>query len=134
MQTNHPKTLVQLYRAFYRAKPNKGKLSSRACTRPLKIALDLLIKEYQATPLELKDFIAASLMKLMQQIHFSTAEGYAVTGGVAEIEAIKEFARYLVDDYFVGSLNSDRSRIVGNKGALLLHTCEFIYRELERGE
>ncbi|MFQ3618383.1 MAG: hypothetical protein SNJ57_15850 [Cyanobacteriota bacterium] len=80
---------------------------------------------------ELKDAIVASIMKLMAQIHSGTAEGRYVTSGSAEIEAVQEFARFFVYDYFRGALLGDRARISGNKLALLENTCEFLYRRRE---
>lgn len=75
--------------------------------------------------------IAASIMKLMTQIHGGAAVGRYVTDGNAEIEAVQEFARFFIDEYFRKALLGDRARISGNKLALLEHTCEFLYRRKE---
>jgi CRISPR type I-D-associated protein Csc3/Cas10d len=86
------------------------------------------------SPEELKDMISAQLMVLMRAIHSNNAEGRWVTAGDAEVKAIQEFSRFLVDEYFCKALRGDRAYLTGNKAALLEHTCEWLYRRMEDAE
>ena len=128
---NYPREILERYWVFYRAEPRRGGPTATGCIKPLKLAVDILQKNTHLSDEELKDAIAASLLKLMRQIHRGTAEGRWVTGGNPEIELIQEFARFFIDEYFNKALLGDRARISGNKLALLEHTCEFLYRRKE---
>lgn len=128
---NYPREILERYWVFYRAQYRKGGFSSTGCVKPLKLAVDILQKNTTLSDDELKDAIAASVFKLMNQIYGGTAEGRFVIGKDAAIEAIQEFSRFFVDDYFRNALGGDRARISGNKLALLENTCEFLYRRKE---
>lgn len=131
MDINYPREIFERYWAFYRAQHRRQGFSSTGCIKPLKLAVDILQRNTLLSDEELKDAVAASIMKLMQQIHAGTAEGRYCTSGTAEVEAVQEFARFFVDEYFRKALLGDRARVSGNKLALLEHTCEFLYRRHE---
>lgn len=128
---NYPREILERYWVFYRAQHRKQGFSATGCVKPLSLAVDILQKNTTLSDEELKDAIAASLFKLMNQIHGGTAEGRWVTWGNQEVKFIQEFARFFVDEYFRQSLGGDRARVAGNKLALLEHTCEFLYRRKE---
>lgn len=121
---NYPQELVDRYAAFYRPK----KRGSNAATKPLAIAAKILLQpdNLRMSNEELKIAIAAQTSKLMGQIHRSTAEGYWVSHGEKEREAIEEFARFFVDEFFLKGCRGRRDLLCGNKFALVSHSCEWI--------
>lgn len=128
--TNYCKELVDRYSVFYRAKNKGGRkpYTSTAVVKPVKIASDVLIKQTTLTDDELKDSISALLYKFSEQCLAGTSEGICLIQNRLELrQAIEEFSRFFVDELFVNALNKDRSRISGNKFALIEHTCEFLY-------
>jgi len=125
---HYAKELLERYWAFYRAESKKGGFTSQGCTKPVELAFQILIKETQLSDEEMKDTIAARLSGLMKQIHLRTAEGYWVTSGQEERNLIREFSRFIVDEFFREGVNSDRARLVGQKYRLIVNTCEFLYR------
>lgn len=127
---NYARELTNRYWAFYRAerKPKIG-FTGDGCTRPIDLACKILISQTTLSDEELIDTIAARLSGLMKQIHAETASvGRWVTAGKPEQEAICEFSRFFIKDFFRHALNGDRARLVGNKYRLLVNTCEFLYR------
>lgn len=120
--------LTDKYLAFYRPKKKKGRASSRAAVRPLRLAFDILTRpeNLQLTDDELTIAIAASIQKLVDQCHAGTAEGFAVSVGSRERQLIIEFAKYFVAVFFREKNLGRREAFVGNKAALYLNTCEFI--------
>jgi len=132
---NYCQELVDRYMVFYEPQSKKGKgYSSTGCIKPLKIAIDILMKNTRSSDEELEDMVAATLAKLMGQIHSNTAEGRWVTHGETEILAIQEFARFFVQEFWTKALNHDRARISGNKAAIHENTCEFLVRRRKDAE
>jgi CRISPR-associated protein Csc3 len=80
---------------------------------------------------ELKTAISAECSKLMQQCHRGTAEGRYVTAGDSEREAIAEFSRFFVDDFFKAACFGRRDLLSGNKFALVEHSCEWIVKGIK---
>ncbi|GAB4213981.1 MAG: hypothetical protein OHK0012_11130 [Synechococcales cyanobacterium] len=129
---NHPKKLTELYRRFYRAKDSYN-LKANAILKPVDLAADTLLKADFALLNEesLMQAIAAEVCKLMDRVHSNTAEGRWVFGGrdrEAERQAVYDFARYFVEEIFVGAFKKDRARLAGKQLNLLKNTCEFLYR------
>jgi CRISPR type I-D-associated protein Csc3/Cas10d len=131
---NYPKELLDRYYAFYRAQKKQGRPTSTDAVKPLKNAIEILIRQTHLSPEEMKDTISAALFKLMQQVHMGTARGRWVLSGEEERSTIQEFSRFLVDDFFLGAMNGDRARIAGNTMTLILHTCEFLYLNKQDNE
>lgn len=127
---NYAQQLVNLYSRFYRAEWRKDKhgYTANGCIKPLALGIDTIIKNPRLSTEELKMTICGQLMVLMRQIHATNAEGRWVTSGDNEIAAISAFASFLVEEVFIKALNKDISRLTGKKKAILLHTCEFMYR------
>lgn len=130
-EINHPRRLVELYRKFYRAefKPN-SRASARGATKPFHLASQIIVNTDSTLKGQpLIDAIAARIMKLMQQCHGNTAEGYWVIADPSlERQAIIDFAEYLVVNVFEQSFNGDRARLQGRQLGYLEDACEFVYR------
>lgn len=126
---NWTQELVNRYAAFYLPKKVNGKYSSTACTKPLKIACNILAKEYYREDDELISMISAEISKLMGQIKNNTAQGYwQIASRDEERLAIQEFARFFVEEFWRVALRSDTANIAGNKLALISNTCEFLVK------
>lgn len=137
---NHPKKLVQLYRAFYRADSNY-EISSRKAIQPLHEAINIICtcdSSIKNNPEILRDAIAGRLAKLMQQIHGQGIAGasgrYVINDSAEERKAILEFSWYLVNNVFYGAFNADLGRFAGKQRGYLENACELQYRLLQDGE
>lgn len=127
---NYCQELVDRYLRFYRPQWKQGKgFTATGCTKPLTLAADILMKNTQFSDEELESMIAASTCKLLAQVHSGSAEGRYMLSGNPEIEAIKEFARFFIQEFWKVPINRDRANLSGNKFALFQHTCEFLVRE-----
>ena len=131
---NHPKKLVELYRAFYRADSN-WKISARKAVQPVFEANNIICTcdtSIRNSPEMLRDVIAARIAKLMQQIHGHNMAGasgrYVISDSLEERKAILEFASYLVNDVFFGVFSGDVGRFAGKQRGLIEDTCELQYR------
>ena len=130
---HYAKELLDRYYVFYRAErtPKIGH-TTEGCIRPLKLATDIIVRETRMSDAELIDSIAARLALLMRQIHAGTASvGRWVSRGKVEQDAIYEFSRFLVEEYFRKALRGDHAKLTGNSRNLLLQTCDFLYRRKE---
>jgi CRISPR-associated protein Csc3 len=128
----HAQKLTELYRRFYRANKRYNP-KSNAVLKPVKEASDVILTaDLQGFKGEDLVFsVAAKVTKLMDRVHASTAEGYAVfkrNERDQERDAILEFSRYFVCDVFEKSFVGDRARLAGRQLNLLKDTCEFLYR------
>src|SRR6185503_1485398 len=129
---NYCQELLERYKAFYRAEYRKNKgFSAQGCVKPMDLATEILLKNPHTSLEETQDMISARLSGLMSQIHKGTAEGRWVVSGQEEVEAIQEFARFFVFDFFVKGMNNDRANLAGNRHRLIINTCEFLYRRME---
>lgn len=137
--SNHPKKLVELYRAFYRADSNY-EISTRKAIQPLHEANNIICtcdSSIKNNPEMLRDAIAGRLAKLMQQIHgqgIAGASGRYVIGDSEERKAILEFSSYLVNNVFYGAFNADLGRFAGKQRGYLEDACELQYRLLQDDE
>jgi CRISPR-associated protein Csc3 len=127
---NYSQELVDRYTAFYLPKKKKGTYSSTGTVKPLKIAAKILLHGDNLTMSkdELKNSIAAECSKLMNQCRGNRAEGFCVSSGATEREAIAEFARFFVEDFFEVGCFGRRDLLSGNKFALMEHTCEWLIK------
>lgn len=133
---NHPKKLVELYRAFYRADKYYNP-SSTKCVQPVYESCDVICRADPAmrSPEMLVDAIAGRLGKLMRQIHAGSALGkWVISDPEEERIAILEFAHYLVNDVFYRSFNGDLGRFMGKQRGYIEDTCEFLYRTAQDEE
>jgi CRISPR-associated protein Csc3 len=129
IEMHYCQELVDRYLAFYEPQSKKGKgYSSTGCIKPLKVAIEVLMKNTRPSDEELESMIAATLLKLMSQIHNGTAEGRWVLHREEEVKAVQEFARFFIREFWQTGLNRDRARASGNKAALYENTCEFLVR------
>jgi len=130
---DHPKELVKLYRAFYRARYKNYSLSSNAILKPIDEAASVILKaEHSWTGGNaLINVVAGKLCKLMQRVDSSNAEGYAVfrrNEKDKETSAVLAFSEYIVQQVFEGAFKGDRARLAGRQLNLIRDTCEFLYR------
>jgi CRISPR-associated protein Csc3 len=128
----HAQKLTELYRRFYRANQRYNP-KSNSVLKPVKEASDVILTaDLQGFKGEDLVFsVAAKVTKLMDRVHASTAEGYAVfkrNERDQERDAILDFSRYFVCDVFEKSFAGDRARLAGRQLNLLRDTCEFLYR------
>lgn len=128
---DHPKRLTELYREFYRASKRYNP-KANAVLKPIKEASDAILNvDPSSKDQALVHVVAAKVGKLMDRVHASTAEGYAVfkrTESEQERLKILEFANYFVDDVFYKTFKGDRARLAGRQINLIRDTCEFLYR------
>ncbi|MFO0051786.1 MAG: type I-D CRISPR-associated protein Cas10d/Csc3, partial [Dolichospermum sp.] len=127
---NHPQNLTELYRRFYRAN-KRFNAKANAVLKPIDIAADTILKAdssvFDGETLTLA--VAAEIVKLMDRVHSSTAEGrWMMSKREEERQAVLEFAKYFVEDVFEGCFKSDRARLAGRQLNLIRDTCEFLYR------
>jgi CRISPR-associated protein Csc3 len=127
---NHPQNLTELYRRFYRAN-KRFNPKANAVLKPIDIAADTILKAdscvFDGETLTLA--VAAEIVKLMDRVHSSTAEGrWIMSKREEERQAVLEFAKYFVEDVFDGCFKSDRARLAGRQLNLIRDTCEFLYR------
>ncbi|MGL4504018.1 MAG: type I-D CRISPR-associated protein Cas10d/Csc3, partial [Planktothrix sp.] len=142
---NHPLNLTILYREFYLAH-KKYNPSSNSVLKPIDIAADAILKgdqcfegdqvlsgfEENYSGFQIKGLVglvAAKVVKLMDQVHRSTAEGrWVLKNREHERQAILKFAEYFVVEVFEKSFGGDRARLAGKQLNLIRDTCEFLYR------
>ncbi|MCA6621395.1 MAG: type I-D CRISPR-associated protein Cas10d/Csc3, partial [Pseudanabaena sp. M165S2SP1A06QC] len=128
---DHPKRLTELYREFYRANKRYNP-KANAVLKPIKEASDVILTvDPSSKDQALVNVVAARVVKLMDRVHSSTAEGYPVfKRNEREQERLKilEFANYFVDDVFYKTFKGDRARLAGRQINLIRDTCEFLYR------
>lgn len=127
---NHPKTLTELYRRFYRANKRYNP-KANAVLKPIDLAAETILKADSIVfhGETLVATVAAEVFKLMDRVHSSTAEGrWVFSNREEERQAVLEFARYFVVDVFEQAFAGDRARLAGRQLNLLRDTCEFLYR------
>lgn len=134
---NHPKRLVELYRAFYRADKMYNP-SARKSIQPLFLANEVICTSISTMrdPDFLRDAVAGRIAKLMAQIRGGgDALGrWVCSSRSEEREAILAFADYLVSEVFYNSFSGDIGKYSGKQRGYLEDTCEFIYRSLQDQE
>lgn len=122
---NYPEELTSRMAAFYRSK----KKGTDAVVRPLTIAAKILlsVENLRMSEDELKLAIASQNAELMSQIRSGQAKGLCVLAeGKEEREAIAEFARFFVDEFFLKACQGRRDLLTGNKFKLVKRSCEWI--------
>lgn len=127
---NHPQTLTDLYRRFYRA-GKRYNPKANAVLKPIDIAAETILKAELSMFYgeALVNAVAAEVFKLMDRVRASRAEGYApMRDREQERQAVLEFAEYFVKDVFEGAFAGDRARLAGRQLNLIRSTCEFLYR------
>ena len=127
---NHPKKLTELYRQFYRASKSYNP-KANAVLKPIDVAADVILKAdlsiFQGEVLV--SVVAAEVVKLMDRVRSSTAEGrWVISDRELERQAVLDFAQYFVVEVFEGGFKGDRARLAGRQLNLIRNTCEFLYR------
>jgi CRISPR-associated protein Csc3 len=127
---NHPQNLTDLYRTFYRANKQYNP-KANAVLKPIDLAAETLLKAdasfFQGDGLV--KTVAAEVVKLMDRVHASTADGrWQFKDREAERQAVLDFAQYFVVEVFEKAFAGDRARLAGRQLNLLRDTCEFLYR------
>ncbi|NJN31166.1 MAG: type I-D CRISPR-associated protein Cas10d/Csc3 [Synechococcales cyanobacterium RM1_1_8] len=129
---NHPKTLTELYRRFYRAEQRYNP-KANAVLKPIDIAAETVLKAETSvfSGETLVAAVAAEICKLMDRVHASTAQGRWMFNGKQrdqERQAVLEFSRFFVTNVFEEAFAGDRARLAGKQINLIKNTCEFLYR------
>jgi hypothetical protein len=126
---NRARKLTQLYRKFYRAS-EQYHLEAEAILKPLNIASQTILESEQNLHSEaLVSAVVTEIIKLMDRVHTSTAEGrWMFKNREEEQQTIVEFAQYFVVDVFEKHFAGDRARLAGRQINLIRDTCEFLYR------
>jgi len=136
-EVNHPKRLVELYRAFYRADKQYDP-TARKAVQPVAEGIEIIIEADPSfrNPDTLTDAVAGRLGRLMAQIHTSTGAlgRWVIEDSAQEREAILAFASYLVKDVFYGAFQGRLDLFHGRQADLLRNTCELIYRQIQDKE
>lgn len=133
---SHARTLTELYRRFYRAKP---RASSNSILRPITIASRSLLsadRRIFADADSLVELVHGELQGFVDRVASRRADGYVprieVNGKkVVDDAAIRQFADYFVKELFIDALRGNASALRGRQLNLLKNACEVIYRELE---
>ena len=127
---NHPQTLTELYRTFYRANKRYNP-KANAVLKPIDLAAEVVLKA-DVTFFRGETLIAAvasEIFKLMDRVRGKRADGYApIADREVERQAILEFSKYFVKDVFEEAFAGDRARLAGRQINLIRNTCEFLYR------
>ncbi|MBW4575142.1 MAG: type I-D CRISPR-associated protein Cas10d/Csc3 [Aphanothece sp. CMT-3BRIN-NPC111] len=137
---NQLRELTRLYRCFYRSKSQYAK--ANAILKPIDEAADVILKMDKALACgneSLTDIVAARLSTLMKNVRRKAAEGkptLALIDGKwrpaltpeEERQAVREFAKYFVEDIFEKTFKGDRARLAGRQLNLIRDTCEYLYR------
>jgi CRISPR-associated protein Csc3 len=136
---SHARTLTELYWRFYRARRKNGRLNSNSILRPLsEAAKTLLSADRRIYPdrKALVELVTGQLFAFVDRVNSGRADGYIprieVDGKrVIDEAAVRDFARYWVNNLFYDTLRNDLSALRGKQLNLLKNACEVIYRDLD---
>lgn len=125
--TNHAQKLVELYRQFYRAKRWNSNNILQPVTKTARVILDAderLFSNEEA----LKDAVYGALHNFIERA-YKEQLAFPPKGSRRESqqEAMREFARYFVQEIFFGVFRGDKSALRGKQLNLLKNACEVIY-------
>ena len=133
LSMSHARTLTELYRQFYRAKPRPN---SNSILRPITIAAKALMeadKRIFDDKESLIQVVTGELDRFVLRVSENKADGrlpYGVDKQTRD-QAIRAFATYFVQNLFFDILRSDISALRGKQINLLKSACEVIYRDLD---
>ena len=127
---SHARTLVDLYRGFYRAKNFNN---SNSILRPLSVVADALLNANPRVYPDAESLVEVAngeLYRFMDRVRSGAADGRFPRGvPAAEREAkMREFCAYFVNVVFAEAFNGDVAALRGRQLNLLRSACEVIYR------
>lgn len=133
---SHARTLTELYRRFYRAKP---RASSNSILRPVSVAAHTVLSADRRIYVDadgLSEIVRGELRGFVDRVASRRADGYVprieVDGKkLVDEDAIRQFADYFVKVLFFDALRADVSALRGRQLNLLKNACEVIYRDLD---
>lgn len=125
--TNHARKLVELYRQFYRAKRWNSNSILQPITKTARAILDADSRLF-GDPQSLTDAVYGSLYNFIERA-YKEQLAFPPRGSTNESQqqAMREFARYFVQEIFFGIFRGDKSALRGKQLNLLKNACEVIY-------
>ena len=139
LSMSHARTLVELYRSFYRAE----RLKTNAILRPIALAAEVILEArpslFNAQAEEgaaLIEVVRGRLQTFIRNVARNSADGRLPKGSTAESreQAISDFSAYFVRDIFLQALNGDPAALRGKQLNLLKNACEVLYIDAWRQE
>ena len=126
---SHARTLVDLYRQFYRAR----RQNSNNMLRPLAVATNaILTSDRRLFDREgLTEVVRGGLHAFLERVRSGSADGMFPPGSTRESreEAMQQFATYVVHTLFYDTLRGDVAALRGRQLNLLKNACEVLYRD-----
>jgi CRISPR-associated protein Csc3 len=126
---SHARTLVDLYRQFYRARRS----NSNSILRPLSVASKTILSaDRRLFDREgLSEAVRGELRAFMERVQTRSAEGMFPPGSNRESreQAMQQFASYFVGTIFYDTFRGDVAALRGRQLNLLKNTCEVLYRD-----
>lgn len=125
--TSHARKLTELYRQFYRAKGWKSNSILQPVTKTARAILDADTRLF-GNPEALIEAVYGYLRGFIERA-YNEKLAFPPGGSTRESqqEAMREFARYFVQDIFFGVFRGDKSALRGKQLNLLKNACEVIY-------
>lgn len=125
--TNHARKLVELYRQFYRAKRWNSNSILQPVTKAAQAILDADSRLF-GDPETLTDAVYGTLYNFIERA-YKEQLAFPPKGSTRESqqEAMREFARYFVQEIFFSIFRGDESALRGKQLNLLKNACEVIY-------
>lgn len=132
----HASELVRLYRGFYRAKTIKN---ANSILRPLSVVSDAILVADRSvfdSSEALYEIAYGELSRFMDRVGTGQADGRFPKGiSVTERQsAMRDFARYFINNVFDKGFNSDVAALRGKQLNLLKSACEVLYRDAQYAE
>lgn len=126
-----PLEICRLMRQFYRA-DKMYKPSTTSTLKPLLLAKDV-VKKSPSTGEELKELIVGRIVGFMKQVRGNTALGrWVIPSQTQEIDAITEFADFIVFNLLEQKWRGDKSQFSSNTGIGLIENAVFYLYILEQ--
>jgi CRISPR-associated protein Csc3 len=126
---SHARSLIDLYRQFYRSRRN----NSNSILRPIAVASKaILTADPRIFDREgLTEAVRGELAAFMERVQSRRADGMLAPGSTHESReaAIRSFADYFVGTIFYDTLRGDVAALRGRQLNLLRSACEVLYRD-----
>ncbi|GAB4459580.1 MAG: hypothetical protein Kow0070_14720 [Anaerolineales bacterium] len=125
--TNHAQKLVELYRQFYRAKRWNSNSILQPVSKTARAILDADSRLF-GDPQALTDAVYGSLHNFIERA-YKEQLAFPPKGSTrdGQQEAMRQFARFFVQEIFFGVFRGDKSALRGKQLNLLKNACEVIY-------
>ncbi len=122
-----PLEICRLMRQFYRA-DKIYKTSTTNVLKPLLLAKEVMGKSSRSTGEELKELIVGRIVGFMKQVRGNTALGrWVIPNQIQEIDAITEFADFIVFNLLDQKWNGDKSRFASVDIRLIEDAVYYLY-------